>query len=96
MSIEEQLEKETRWLMSLPEKQRTEYVNQVLESIAESIRRIASQPNNMEKLQMAKALFDELNKKSTTIIPPVIYAIRPEFQHAFIKILKEASNLLQF
>ncbi|MEM2946558.1 MAG: hypothetical protein QXI87_09500 [Thermoproteota archaeon] len=84
---------ETRWLLSLPEEARIAYVNSVLKNLAEGLKQIAKTEAPLEKLKQAQQFFEELNSKANVIMPPVIYAIRPEFHETFKALLKELSNL---
>lgn len=91
---EQALITETRWLMSLSPEDRVEYVNNVIQSLADSIKQIATQKSNLDKLKLAQQLFEEINDKATTLMPPIIYCIKPEFQPTFIRLLKEFAAMI--
>ena len=80
--------------MSLSPEDRVEYVNTVLENLAESLRDIANQEGIMEKIQLVDQFFKELNDKAATLQPPIVYAIKPDFQQTFQKFLKEFSSMV--
>lgn len=91
---DKQLLEETRWLLSLEQDERTEYVRGVFSSISNSIAAIATAEGGLkDKLNMVNNFLIELDEKSPELIPPITYAVKPEFQEAFKDFLRAlASN----
>ena len=92
-ALRSSLVEETRWLNSLSEEQRRAYVNSIIENLIRSVRKIIAEPNPLEQLKLAQLLLEEARSKAQTLIPPIMYMIKPEFQPTFIKILDEFSAL---
>jgi len=91
---DKQLIKETRWLLSLEPDERTEYVQDIINSISRSLAAISSSEGGLkDKLKMVNDFMIELDEKSPELIPPITYAVKPEFQDAFSGFLRSlASN----
>lgn len=80
----EKLVEETRWLLNLPEPKRTEYVRDIINGLSKSIKQISNHQGGMaEKLALVNALIQELDEKASVLIPPITYAVKPEFQEVF-------------
>ena len=80
----ENLIEETRWLLNLPEPQRTEYVRDMINGLSKSIKQITNHQGGMaEKLALINGFIQELDEKATVLIPPITYAVKPEFQEVF-------------
>ena len=83
---------ETRALMAIPEPQRSEYVEQVILSLVEALKKIKEQVQLLDSLmkqgtlkaiQQAKIvrqnidqLMQELNDKSPILIPAILYTVK--------------------
>lgn len=80
----DKLIEETRWLLKLPEAERTVYIRNIINELSKSIQQItAHQGGIAEKLDLINALIQELDEKSHILIPPITYAIKPEYQEVF-------------
>ena len=93
--IEEALEKETQWLMSLTPEKRTQYVKGVIESLGDSFKEIANAKGKGRKAKAAFKFLKELNNKTTDILPPIVYSIKPEFQQVYIGVLQELAAVME-
>jgi len=89
VAFNERLVAETQWLLGLPEQKRTEYIRGVINGLAQSIQQIAEhQGGIMEKLNLVSQLVEELDENAPRMIPPITYAIKPEFQDVFSDFLR--------
>ena len=80
----EKLVEETRWLLNLPEPDRTVYIRDVISGLSKTIRQITNHQGGMaEKLALINGFIQELDEKATVLIPPITYAVKPEFQDVF-------------
>jgi len=75
-------------LADLTEEERIEYVNQIIRSIADALKRIASEKSPLVQLQLAKQLKTELEQQADTILPVILYAIKPEFRQTFLELIE--------
>lgn len=86
---------ETQALMAISEEQRFEYVKGVLESLAAGLMALLKEKTKIKQAKMAQQLFQELDEKSITLMPPIIYTIKPEFQPVYIKLLQELAETVK-
>ena len=88
--LRQKLVLETRWLMTLEETERVEYVRGVINGLAQSFRKISSYEGNIpEKVAIINAFLQELDEKAPTLIPPITYAIKDEYQDVFRTFLNQ-------
>lgn len=92
---------ETRWLMSLKPVDRFNYVNKMINSLADTIKQITQQINDVEGIaqltvanELIQNFIDDLNEKSTTMIPPIEYAIKQEFRPAFHRFIEDLQKMV--
>lgn len=85
----EKLRNETAWLMDLEEEKRVEYVRETIANLGISIERIIYfEGGFQEKLAVIQQFLAELESSSANLIPPIVYAVKPEFQDVFRDFLK--------
>jgi len=91
---DKQLIEETRWLLDLPPDERTKYVRDTLHGLSQSIKTIATTEGSLkDKLNWVNAFLIELDEKAPELIPPITYAVKPEYQESFKEFLRAlASN----
>jgi len=92
MSSEEETEalvRETQELMAMPEAERFKYVVGVVEGLSEGLKEILKEKKRITQAKLAQQFFKELNDKTTTLMPPIIYTIKAEFQEVYIRVLRE-------
>jgi hypothetical protein len=53
---------------------------------------IKSEKNTLNQLKMANQFWNELQQQSSQIIPPLLYAVKPEFRPAFLQMLQAISQ----
>lgn len=91
--IAKPFQEESERLLQMPEPQRTAYVNNVILSLAQAINTIAQTQGLLNKKKKLEKLVEEWTKKSTKILPPLIYSIKPEFRQAYLELLDAISKL---
>ncbi len=80
----EKIVEETRWLLNLPEPERTVYIRDIISGLSKTIKQISNHQGGMaEKLALINGFIQELDEKADILIPPITYAIKPEFQEVF-------------
>ena len=94
-NLEERLAAETRWLMSLAPEARTQYVKGVIESLGDSFKEMFNVKGKIKLAKTADNFLKELNDKATTLIPPIVYSMKLEFQPIYLRFLEEVSALME-
>lgn len=79
-------------LNSMTEQQRIQYVYNLIQSLTNAIMQIKSEKNTLNQLKMANQFWNELQQQSSQIIPPLLYAVKPEFRPAFLQMLQAISQ----
>ena len=75
---------ETRWLLALAEPERTQYVRDIINGLSQSISKITTHQGGLtQKLELINAFIQELDTKAHVLIPPITYAVKPEYQEVF-------------
>ena len=75
---------ETRWLLGLSEPERTQYVRNIINGLSQSINQITTHQGGLtRKLELINAFIQELDTKAHILIPPITYAVKPEYQEVF-------------
>lgn len=88
--LRQKLVSETRWLLTLEEAERIEYVRAIIDGLAKSIKKISTYEGSIpEKVALINAFLQELDEKAPTLIPPITYAIKPEYQEIFKTFLNQ-------
>ncbi len=70
------------------ERQRIDYVNKVVECLAQALIKINIQPNNLEKLKLFKQFMEEWEQKGEPIILTLLYSVKPEYRDTYIQLLE--------
>jgi hypothetical protein len=84
---------ESNRILAMPEPQRTQYVTQVILSLAVAIKKIAETQGLLNKKRKLEKLIGEWMQKSPKLLPPLIYSIKPEFREAYLPILEALSQI---
>ena len=79
----------------MAEQQRIEYVNQVLLSIAEAVKKIVQAKTIGEKARKAQEFIQIYSRQSAEILTAILYAFKPEFRHAAVEIFKATAGIEQ-
>ena len=80
---------ETRWLLALTEPDRTQYVRDIINGLSQSISKITTHQGGLtQKLELINAFIQELDTKAHVLIPPITYAVKPEYQEVFKSFMK--------
>jgi len=89
----EKLVEETRWLLNLPEPDKTEYVRGIINGLSNSIKQITTHQGSLsEKLALINGFIQELDVKAHILIPPITYAVKPEFQEVFRQFINQLAQ----
>jgi hypothetical protein len=79
-------------LAGMTEQQRIQYIYSIIEALTNAIVKIKSEKNTLNQLKMANQFYNELQQQSSQIIPPLLYAVKPEFRPAFLQMLQAISQ----
>lgn len=90
--FQEAVAKETQYILSLPEKDRHEYVCSVLLSVVQGLTPILKETNRIKQAKMAEKYFAELTQKTTIILPSFLYTIKDEFQPLYVSLLEKIAK----
>lgn len=78
---------EANRLMRLSEKKRIEYVNAVIESLAQGLRRCFQEKNKIKRLKLLREFQKEVEKNKVQILVALLYTIKDEFRAGILKVL---------
>lgn len=81
--------------MDLPEPERINYVNGIIESLNNTIQLIINTKGLINQKKLVDQFLTELNEenKGPIIMTALIYSIKPEFRKNYIGILKTLSGI---
>jgi len=91
-AFNEALDRETKELMAMSPENRYTYVVNVIESLAQGIKHITEIKKKIPQAKAAEQFLIELNINAPTLIPPIMYIIKPEYQQIFIRLLQSMSG----
>ncbi len=88
----EALDRETKTLMDMMPEKRYNYVVSVIESLAQAIKNIAEIKKKIPQAKAAEQFLNELNVNASTLIPPIMFMIKSEYQQVFVGLLQSMSG----
>lgn len=86
------LDQETRDLMAMTPEARYKYVVSVIESLGQGIKHITEIPKKIPQARAAEQFLIELDVNAATLIPPIMYMIKPDYQQIFIRLIQSMSG----
>ena len=91
-AFNEALDRETKELMDMTPENRYTYIVNIVESLAKGIKQITEIKKKIPQAKAAEQFFIELNINAPTLIPPIMYIIKPDYQQVFIRLLQSMSG----
>ena len=87
-AFEEALDRETKELMDMLPELRYTYVVNIIESLAKGIKQITEIKKKIPQAKAAEQFLNELNVNASTLIPPIMFMIKSEYQQVFVRLLQ--------
>jgi len=78
-------------LLAIPEPQRSEYVKEIVKSLADALENITKMKAKIKQAKALKAFLKDLEAKRDEIEPALFYIIKPEFRETVIELLERFS-----
>ena len=92
IKFNEALDRETAELMAMTPEKRYGYVKNVIASLAQGIKYIVDIKKKIPQAKAAEQFLKELNTNAPTLIPPIMYIIKPDYQQVFISLLQSMAG----
>jgi len=86
------LDRETVELMAMTPEKRYGYVVSVIESLGQGIKHITEIKQKIPQAKAAEQFLKELNTNASTLIPPIMYMLKPEYRPIFTNLLQSMSG----
>jgi len=91
-AFEEALDQETKELMDMTPENRYTYIVNIIESLAQGIKQIIEIKKKIPQAKAAEQYLNELNVNASTLIPPIMFMLKPEYQQVFIRLLQSMAG----
>ncbi|GAG69932.1 unnamed protein product [marine sediment metagenome] len=86
------LDRETKELMAMKPESRYTYVVNVIESLSQGIKQIISIKKKIPQAKAAEQFLNELNINAPTLIPPIMFMLKPEYRPIFNRLLESMAG----